>query len=607
MLEETTLSEEQHDLVATMCAQHARVQHARAQHAPRACSGQTVAHARHARRSRTSGETLLSLICDILDFSRIEAQKLLLEERPFDLEEALERALQICCMSAAKKRINVTCSVEDGVPCQLVGDAGRLQQVLLNALGNSLKFTPDGGVVELRCSTTTNTEGHPLLHIAVADSGIGISPAGLAKLFNSFSQVDSSPSRKYDGAGLGLAISRRLCEAMGGTMSAVSPGLGCGSTFNITFALKRARALSPGGAKPADACSSTFPTLAGRRLVVVDKCAPVRAALAQWLRTWGAAEVAEAACPGSLAELLERGAGPDGSEAWDAVITEACAPLLHTVLSHLDGPGPACAQDTCADSGGGGGLVSSLCDHAGRAPPTGAAGATLRVFAMAWPSMPAPPTDPKFPAVVPRSGFGGSSVAPVEGALPVLDTPEIAETSPQDLIPCCVTVWKPVRKSRLRDALAAAFGPDVAQLRINFGDDAAVPGSAGATGGFAGAHPLHNSNSMASFASCGDVGDCAAQVKLTSAAAAAAAAAAAGAAAPLTSRSARDAAGAGAATPAAASLRVMLAEDHVINQKVVVSLLNRYGHKVVCVANDGLDALDKLRNTPGGPAAFDGA
>ena len=243
MLEESTLSEEQHDLVATI---------------------------------RTSGETLLSLICDILDFSRIEAQKLLLEERPFYLEEALERTLQICCMSAAKKRINVTVRVDEGLPSCLIGDAGRLQQVLLNALGNSLKFTPNGGVVQLHCGVATGERGQRMLHIAVADSGIGISPAGLAKLFASFSQVDSSPSRKYDGAGLGLAISRRLCEAMGGTMRAESPGLGHGSTFHITLALKEApAAVTDGGG--AALPYAPAPTLAGRRLLVVDACAPVRA------------------------------------------------------------------------------------------------------------------------------------------------------------------------------------------------------------------------------------------------------------------------------------------------------------------------------------------
>lgn len=99
-----------------------------------------------------SGETLLALICDILDFSRIEAQKLILDEKPYSLEEAMEKALNICCVTAAHKRINITVRLEPDVPRLLVGDVGRLQQVLLNCLANGLKFTPDGGCVQARAA-----------------------------------------------------------------------------------------------------------------------------------------------------------------------------------------------------------------------------------------------------------------------------------------------------------------------------------------------------------------------------------------------------------------------------------------------------------------------
>ena len=562
MLEETSLTEDQHDLVATMCV--CKLRH----HAALAGTD-----ARMLLASRTSGETLLSLICDILDFSRIEAQKLLLEERPFLLEDALERALQICSMNAAKKRINVACLVADDVPRRLVGDTGRLQQVLLNALGNSLKFTPDNGVVQLQCCAIMDAPDGPLLHIAVVDNGIGISASGLAKLFTSFSQVDSSPNRKYDGAGLGLAISRRLCEAMGGTMRAESPGLGLGSTFHVTVSLKEAAA----DAVVDGVVEQPRLTLTRRRLLIADACSPVRAAIGHWLRAWGAAEIAEAACPASLAALLSQGTGRAKIAPWDAVIVESTSPFLQVVLAHLDGFGPACAQDTCDSDGGGAvGLDSGAGEPSTRRlqhqlPPQ------LQVIAMAWPAMPGPSVDVRAPGAS-RAAFGAA-------ALPRFN--DGAEVCPQDVVPGCISISKPVRQSRIRDALLAAFA--------NSMPDGEAPGT-GQKGAAAAAAPSHGrglraSTSMASFASCGDFGD-----------------------APTLRTATQPPEGApGKPTlappgaPPAASLRVLLAEDHIINQKVVMSLLSRYGHNVACVANDGVDAIEKLRAVPDGPDSFDGA
>jgi hypothetical protein len=494
-------------------------------------------------------------------------------------------------MTAAKKRINVTCSVDDGTPRQLIGDVGRLQQVLLNALGNSLKFTPDRGTVQLRCGTIVDVDGARLLHISVIDSGIGISPVGLSKLFASFSQVDSSPSRKYDGAGLGLAISRRLCEAMGGTMRAESPGLGCGSTFHVTLKLKEAPAAS--SAAPADASGALCPTLSGRRFLIADACTPVGAALARWLRDWGVADVAEAHSVEELQAALARGA--EGGAAWDGIIAEATTPFLQAVLTHLDGAGPACAQDTCADSGGAAGIPSELAEQAPRPlSRTGRAVHATHVFALAWPAMPLPVIDLKFPGA-PRAAYGACAMGGADGMHFGNEPAEARETSPQDLVASCVTIVKPVRQSRLREALVAAFGADASRLGGDAGGNAVQNALAMATRALhPSGRPLHASNSMASFASCGDMADCApAAAKLLPARPPLAAGAAAGAAA--------------ATEPPAPSLRVMLAEDHLINQKVVVSLLHRYGHKVACIANDGLDALHKLRETPGGPAAYDGA
>ena len=477
-------------------------------------------------------------------------------------------------MNAAKKRINVVCLVANDVPRRLVGDTGRLQQVLLNALGNSLKFTPDNGVVQLQCSAIMDAPDGPLLHIAVVDNGIGISASGLAKLFTSFSQVDSSPNRKYDGAGLGLAISRRLCEAMGGTMRAESPGLGMGSTFHITVTLQEAAA----DAVVEGAMVEVPPlSLARRRVLVADACSPVRTGIDHWLRAWGAADVAEAACPDSLAAMLSQGPANSDGARWDAVIVESTSPFLKVVLAHLDGTGPACAQDTCDSDGDGAVGMDSGAGEPGALKPQEQLAPQLQVIAMAWPAMPGPPTDVRAPGAS-RAAYGIPLVAP---PLPRNDTDEVCA---QDLVPGCISISKPVRQSRLRDALSAAF----ANLDNEPDGEALAAGNGGAPSHGRG---LRASTSMASFASCGDVAD-------------APAPGAAAAAQPHTLR--KVAKPAPAAAPAA-SLRVLLAEDHIINQKVVMSLLGRYGHNVACVANDGVDAIEKLRAVTDGPDAFDGA
>ncbi|KAK9840570.1 hypothetical protein WJX81_001725 [Elliptochloris bilobata] len=179
---------------------------------------------------RCSGETLLTLISDILDFSRIEANKMVLVYNQFRLTTVIEAAMEIAGMQAALKRLHVAYHVAKGVPRVLIGDAQRLQQILLNVLNNAV-----------------NEEG-PLLevHFSVRDTGIGISRSDLDLLFRSFSQVDASTTRRYGGSGLGLAISQKLCEAMGGAMWAASNGLGCGSTFRWTLS---ARAPAPAAAR----------------------------------------------------------------------------------------------------------------------------------------------------------------------------------------------------------------------------------------------------------------------------------------------------------------------------------------------------------------------
>merc|ERR1719359_253298 len=173
---------------------------------------------------RSSGESLLTLISDILDFSRIEAKKISLRLQNFDLQGVIESAFELADFQAAKKRLEMTYSIAENCPLEILGDPNRLQQVLLNLLINAVKFTDVGEVVmevwaeemlkaereQLREDMLKGRKAY-LVHFKVRDTGIGISRDGLRLLFRSFSQVDDSPTRKYGGSGLGLAISQRLC------------------------------------------------------------------------------------------------------------------------------------------------------------------------------------------------------------------------------------------------------------------------------------------------------------------------------------------------------------------------------------------------------------
>ncbi len=181
-----------------------------------------------ARTVRDSGESLLTIINDILDFSKIEAVKLDVERQPVVLRECVNSAVELVRHRATEKKLLLVVAVADDVPHTVEGDSTRLRQVLLNLLSNALKFT-EQGEVRLTVGKGENSE----LHFAVTDSGIGLSPEGMSRLFQSFSQADSSTTRKYGGTGLGLVISKRLAEIMGGTMTAESAGPGTGCTFRF--------------------------------------------------------------------------------------------------------------------------------------------------------------------------------------------------------------------------------------------------------------------------------------------------------------------------------------------------------------------------------------
>jgi len=195
---------------------------------------------------RTSGEVLLALVNDILDFSKIEAGKLDLESQPIDLRQCIEESLDLLAPAAAQKQINLAYLIANDTPEIVVSDVTRLRQILGNLLSNAVKFTPHGGevVVSVSAYPLSAEENSPSekstdyteyeLHFAVKDTGIGIPPERVNTIFQSFSQVDASITRKYGGTGLGLVISQRLSQMMGGQIW-VESEVGTGSTFHVTI------------------------------------------------------------------------------------------------------------------------------------------------------------------------------------------------------------------------------------------------------------------------------------------------------------------------------------------------------------------------------------
>jgi PAS domain S-box-containing protein len=243
----------------------------------------TPEQADYARTIQSSGEHLMTILNDILDFSKIEAGKVELEQAPVGLRRCVDECLGIVAPRAAEKKVELGTLFADGVPDAIVTDPGRLRQVLLNLLSNALKFTAAGEVV-VHVDAKEVGGGRSEVHIAVADTGIGIPADRFDRLFRSFSQVDSSTTRTYGGTGLGLAISKRLVELMGGRIWAESTP-GKGSTFHFTIS-GEAATLPPRRAHGDVA-------LTGKRALVVDDSATNRRILTAQLRKWGL-EVEEA-------------------------------------------------------------------------------------------------------------------------------------------------------------------------------------------------------------------------------------------------------------------------------------------------------------------------
>jgi light-regulated signal transduction histidine kinase (bacteriophytochrome)/CheY-like chemotaxis protein/HPt (histidine-containing phosphotransfer) domain-containing protein len=243
----------------------------------------TAEQRRYAELGRASGESLLQLINDILDFSKIEANKLELETIDFDLRILLDNLASILSTAAQDKGIRLLCIADPAVPTQLRGDPGRLRQILTNLAGNAIKFT-EKGEVAIRVTIAEGAESSCLLRFSVHDTGIGIPEDKIGVLFNTFSQVDVSTTRKFGGTGLGLAISRQLAEMMGGSVGVTSQA-GKGSEFWFTARL--GMSLGLGGQAPGVALEGQpAACLEGRILVAEDNSTNREVALGM-LRQFG--------------------------------------------------------------------------------------------------------------------------------------------------------------------------------------------------------------------------------------------------------------------------------------------------------------------------------
>jgi PAS domain S-box-containing protein len=217
---------------------------------------------------QVSGETLLSLINDILDLSKIEADGLALEVGPLDVRQVVEEVVTVFAAQARAKGLALGAQVDAAVPSALEGDAGRLRQVLLNLVGNAVKFT-DHGAVQVAVALLEKSADGTLLRIGVRDTGIGIAAAVQAQLFAPFMQADGSTTRRYGGTGLGLAIAKRLVQAMGGQIG-VQSAPGEGSTFWLTLRLVLRETASDHGRPAASRMGPPVPGRARGRVLVAE-------------------------------------------------------------------------------------------------------------------------------------------------------------------------------------------------------------------------------------------------------------------------------------------------------------------------------------------------
>ncbi|MEZ4388224.1 MAG: ATP-binding protein [Candidatus Krumholzibacteriia bacterium] len=270
---------------------------------------------------KDSAEALLSIINDILDFSKVEAGRLELERIEFDLYTLLDGVTDTFGLETARQDLEFVCNLDPRVPRQLAGDPGRLRQVLVNLLGNAVKFTASGHV-ELAVARVRTPAGATAVRFAINDTGIGIPAESCQTIFGAFSQADASTTRKYGGTGLGLAISSQLVSLMGGTLS-VQSTVGEGSTFTFELALDPAAERDP-----------HWPTAAGARAAVVCRHPASRRALAAQLSRlgWATDDLSADLDAPSLEAALDDGDGPLDLLLYDVAAMRLAGPAWRKVL-----------------------------------------------------------------------------------------------------------------------------------------------------------------------------------------------------------------------------------------------------------------------------------
>jgi Amt family ammonium transporter len=314
----------------------------------------------YAQIVKTSADALLSLINDILDFSKIEAGKLELRPADFSLPTLVEEVVEMFAQRAAERDIELAAVIEASVPPLVRGDGDRFRQVLVNLVGNAIKFTDHGSVV-IRAERIGQAAGLPagrpagkmLVRVTVRDTGIGISEEDMGRLFRSFSQVDTSNTRKYGGTGLGLAISRRLVNMMGGQIG-VQSRKGEGSAFWFTVELEACE--QPAAQRERDA-----PDLRGMRVLVVDDNAASREVVCEQLISWGIGS--EMAADGREALEVLRRRTAEGKP-FGIVILDAQVQAPRTAggfIAHTPPPAPCPGRhaNATASPGNAGGLALS--------------------------------------------------------------------------------------------------------------------------------------------------------------------------------------------------------------------------------------------------------
>jgi two-component system, sensor histidine kinase and response regulator len=275
---------------------------------------------------RFNGGTLMKLLDDILDLAKVESGRLHLQSKEFELGELVEKTAETLAMLAHAKGLELVARIVPGTPSRLVGDPLRLRQVLMNLLGNAIKFT-EMGAVELTVATD-NDGGTGSLRFSIADTAIGIEPAKLDAIFTSFTQADSSNTRKYGGSGLGLAIASRLVAMMGGRIW-VESAPGRGSTFHFTAPLE-----------VVGTAAEAVPThdLRGLRALMADRNATNRRIFVETLSRFGATVAGASTVAGTIAVLRE---ALHFGRPFDLVFGDGQMPGIEQI-ERLTGDGYAC-------------------------------------------------------------------------------------------------------------------------------------------------------------------------------------------------------------------------------------------------------------------------